>query len=357
MVCLSALLLLIQALGGGPCLAQTLRQEADRLGILVGTAVRPEYLTDATYASTLAREFNMLEPENAMKWQSIHPKRKSFDFTAGDKVVEFARAHEMKVRGHNLLWYDFNPDWLAHGNFTALELSKILHEHIETVMKHYAGRVFAWDVVNEAFDDGKLTDSIWYNKPGIGFAEMGTAYIEQAFRWARTADPNALLFYNDWGIEGINPKSDAVYAMVKDFRKRGVPIDGVGLQTHIYHLDTHDLLTMAANIKRFVALGVQVQVTEMDIGIPVDAAGAPAPVAYIRTQAQIYRQVAIDCVNQQGCTAFQIWGLTDKYSTWITGWSKGKEGTPLLFDADYRPKPAYYGLLDAFRHGRRASPH
>src|SRR5262249_11774357 len=152
------------------------RQEADRIGKLVGTAVRPEYLTDATYTSTLLREFNMLEPENEMKWDRIHPSRKGFDYKAANQVVDFALAHQMKVRGHTLVWWDSNPCWLKQGDYTPPELSQILHEHIETVMKKYAGKVFAWDVVNEAFDDGKLADSIWYNQPGIGFKGMGTAY-------------------------------------------------------------------------------------------------------------------------------------------------------------------------------------
>jgi endo-1,4-beta-xylanase len=354
-VSLLTLLVLSQTVGRGACLAESLRHAADRIGMLVGAAVDPDHFTEAAYTTTLVREFNLLEPEDAMKWGAIRPSRKRFDFAAADKVVAFAQAHQMKARGHTLVWWDANPEWLTRGDFTPAELSQMLHDHIDKVMQRYVGKVFAWDVVNEAFDDGKLIDSIWYNKPGIGLAGKGTAYIEQAFRWARAADPHALLFYNDWGIEGMNPKSDAVYAMVKDFKKRGVPIDGVGLQAHVFHLDTHDLWTMAANLKRFVALGVQVQVTEMDIGLPVDAGGAPTSTAYLHTQAQFYREVAKACVNQRGCTAFQTWGLSDKY-TWITGWSHGKEGAPLMFDAGYQPKPAYQAVMDAFRIGRATGP-
>jgi hypothetical protein len=142
-------------------------------------------------------------------------------------------------------------------------MSGLLHDHINTVMRHYAGQVFAWDVVNEGLDEnGRLKDSPWYNRPGIGMSEQGTAYIEQAFRWAHEADPHALLFYNENGGEGRNRKSDAIYAMVKAFKQRGVPIDGVGLQMHISHLDL-DTAPLAANIARLTALGLQVHITEL----------------------------------------------------------------------------------------------
>src|SRR5207302_9312074 len=135
----------------------------------------------------------------------------------------------MKVRGHTLVWGWTNPPWLTSQTFTVEQLAHILHEHITRVAGHYRGKVFAWDVVNEGFDEhGKVKPSIWYDQPGIGFAGKGTAYIEQTFRWAHAADPDALLFYNDGGAETVNEKSDAIYAMVRDFKRRGVPIDGVG---------------------------------------------------------------------------------------------------------------------------------
>ena len=130
-------------------------------------------------------------------------------------------------------------------------------------MKHYAGEVFAWDVVNEALDEnGNVRDSLWYNQPGIGLSRQGTAYIEQVFRWAHKADPKALLFYNEAEGEAMNRKSDAIYAMVKDFKRRGVPIDGVGLQLHIPTLDA-DMPAIAENIARLTALVVQVHITEL----------------------------------------------------------------------------------------------
>jgi hypothetical protein len=218
--------------------APTLRDAANSRDMLVSTAVRPDLFSEPAYSETLAREFNMIEPEDVMKWWVVRREPGTFDFRQGDQVVAYALAHSMKVRGHCLIWDNDNPQWLAQSHFTPAQLADLMHEHITSVMKHYASQVFAWDVVNEAFDEkGEVKDSIWYNRPGIGLAGKQTAYIEQAFRWAREADPHALLFYNEGGAESLNRKSDAVYAMLKDFKQRAVPIDGVGLQMHISHLD------------------------------------------------------------------------------------------------------------------------
>ena len=331
------------------CPAQSLRDYADKIGVLVGTAVNPRLFTEEAYASTLAREFNMIEPENVMKWGTIRATRDVFDFKPGDEVVTFAQAHRMKVRGHCLIWQKYNPAWLSKGTFTPEQLWELMHEHITTVVKHYAGQVFAWDVVNEAFDArGGFEHSVWYDRPGIGLAGKKAAYIEQAFRWAHEADPKALLFYNDYDAEGLNAKSDAIYAMVKDFKRRGVPIDGVGLQMHIFHLSTRDIQSLDDNIARLTALGLQVHITEMDVGLPTNASGAVLNQADLMKQADIYRFVANACLRHQGCTAFQTWGFTDKY-TWIPEYKKGKLGAPLLFDQAYAVKPSYRALLDVFQ--------
>jgi len=348
LISLSIAFILCHATGAETTLAQTLRERADKAGVLVGTAVVPQLFSEALYAETVAREFNMIEAENAMKWGAIRPSRDKFNFTPGDQVVEFAKAHGQKVRGHCLLWSEYNPAWLAKGKFTPTQLSKLMQQHITTVAKHFAGQVFAWDVVNESFDaQGAIEQSIWYDSPGIGFAGKGTGYIEQAFRWARSADPKALLFYNDYDTEGLNAKSDAVYAMARDFKKRGVPIDGVGIQAHVVNLSMKEISSLAANIKRLTALGLQVHITEMDVGLPLDKNGAVMDQADLARQAEIYRFVANACLQQPGCTAFQTWGFTDKHS-WIPGYTKGKKGAALLFDQHYHPKPAYKALVEIF---------
>jgi endo-1,4-beta-xylanase len=339
---------------------QSLRQAADSAGILIGTAVRPSLFSETNYASTLAREFNMVEPEDAMKWWVIRRNPDSFDFREADQVVAFALAHKIRVRGHCLVWDHNHPDWLAHGHFTPQQLSQLLHDHIDRVMKRYAGQVFAWDVVNEAMDEtGKMRNSIWYNQPGIGFAGQGTAYLEQVFRWARSADPHALLFYNEAEGEFLNHKSDAIYEMLKDFKHRGVPIDGVGLQLHIAALDL-DAPALAANIARLTALGLQVHITELDVPLPAspapDSAGRaphnndPHDTDLLR-QAQVYRSVVHACLRNAGCTAIQTWGFTDKYS-WIGSHSHGALGRALWFDKTYQPKPAYNAVLQELTAGR-----
>ncbi len=334
---------------------QSLREAAQASGLLIGTAVRPAALSEPAYASTLAREFNMVEPEDALKWEVVHPERESYDFSQADQIVDFAARHGMKVRGHTLVWHRQNPKWLTEGKYTSGELAEILEKHIKTVVGHYRGKIFAWDVVNEAFDElhpGELRSTIWRDQPGIAIAssivakivakdeprassnparsepearssQQAYSYIERCFRWAHEADPQALLFYNEAEAETLNPKSDAIYAMVRDFRQRGVPIDGVGFQMHIAHLHA-DVASISANIKRFTALGVQVHITEMDVALPVDAEGN-ARAEDLQLQADIYRQIATACVSHRlsdsGCTAIQTWGFTDKYS-WIGSHSK-----------------------------------
>jgi endo-1,4-beta-xylanase len=347
----------------------SLREVAQSRRLLIGTAVRPEQLSEAAYSSTLAREFNMIEPEDALKWEVVHPDRNSFDFSQADQILEFAIRHDMKVRGHTLVWHRQNPKWLTNRNFTSTELSQILEKHIRTVVGNYRGNIFAWDVVNEAFDEvrpGTLRSTIWRDEPGIDAAASDEAratdiparsqhaarssqpyaYIERCFRWAHEADPHALLFYNDAEAETINPKSDAIYAMVSDFRRRGVPIDGVGFQMHVANMHA-DVPSISANMKRFAALGVQVHITEMDVALPVDSNGKARP-QDLQLQADIYRQIAAACLSYPGCTAIQSWGFTDKYS-WIGSHSKHAQGAALLFDRDYRAKPAYDALRNALR--------
>jgi endo-1,4-beta-xylanase len=337
---------------------QSLRQAARVSGLLIGAAVRPAHLSEATYASTLAREFNMAEPEDALKWEVVHPERQSFDFSQADQVVDFAIRHNMKVRGHTLVWHRQNPKWLTDGNYSSGELAQILEQHIKTVVGHYRGKIFAWDVVNEAYDEshpGELRSTIWHDQPGIGLAaneissRQSYYYIERCFRWAHEADPQALLFYNEAEAEIVNPKSDALYAMFRDFRRRNVPIDGVGFQLHIANLHAN-VASISANINRFAALGVQVHITEMDVALPVDAMGNPSA-EDLQLQADIYRQIATACLSHPGCTAIQTWGFTDRYS-WIGSHPRQTQGAALLFDRNYQAKPAYEALRNTLESGR-----
>ena len=332
--------------------AQTpLRDVAAQRALDVGTAADYGYLNQSDYTTVLGREYSVLEPENDMKWASIHPNPpgspNEYNFTPGDGLVAFAQAHGMKVRGHNLLWHSYNPAWLTNGNYTAVQLNQILHDHITAVVTHYKGQVYAWDVVNEALDDNtaQLRNSIWYNQPGIGLSGFG--YIAQAFHWAHDADPDALLFYNEYNVEDANlAKSTAMYNMLKELLAEGVPIGGVGLQMHITN-DTGYISPagLDANIARLTALGLQVHITEMDVRVPVSGGGV-ASAADLQAQAQRYRGIAAVCLKYPGCTLLQTWGFTDKYS-WIPSSFAGF-GAALPFDAAYQPKPAYNSLEDLF---------
>jgi len=336
-----------------PCksaMPTSLRPIADCAGILLGTAVRAAQLGEPAYAATLAREYNLIEPEDALKWEVLHPERHSFDFSDADRIVAFAKLYGMKIRGHTLVWTHQNPPWLVNGKFSETELRSLLHEHISEVVGHYRGQIYAWDVVNESIDEtGNLRSSLWYDQPGIGLAGRGTAYIEQALRWAHQADPDALLFYNDGGGETVNTKSDAIHKMLTDFKEHNVPIDGVGLQMH---LDLNaDVFSIAQNIQRFSDSGLQVHTTEADVGIAVDRNRRVLNPEDLARQARIYEAILTACLRQRGCTAFQTWGFSDKYS-WINSTSRGTKGAALLFDARYRPKPAYAAAQQVLTRGR-----
>jgi endo-1,4-beta-xylanase len=323
---------------------RTLREQAEQSGRLIGAAARSSQLNEPLYAMTLAREFNLLEPEDELKWEIVHPDVTRFDFVRGDRLVMFARMHGLKVRGHTLVWHHQIPPWLADGQFSPAQLHHLLEDHIRTVMEHYRGQVFAWDVVNEAFDEnGQLRSTIWSSRPGIGVG-TGTAYIETALRWAHAADPDAHLFLNDAECETVNRKSDAMYRVLQDFKQRRVPLDGIGFQMHVSDLNP-DFSGIAANIRRFAALGFEVQITEMDVAVPVDASGRPWHLEDVARQAEIYRKIAAICFSEARCTALQMWGFTDQYS-WIRSSTHGAKGAALPFDSNYAPKAAYFGLRD-----------
>jgi endo-1,4-beta-xylanase len=326
--------------------AQSLREAAEESARLVGSAARSSQLSEPLYATTLAREFNLLEPEDELKWEVIHPAPTTFDFLPADRLVAFARMHGLKVRGHTLVWHQQLPAWVKEGQFSPAQLHRLLEEHIRVVVGHYRGEVFAWDVVNEAFDEnGQLRSTLWYDSPGIG-AGPGAAYIELAFRWAHATDPDALLFLNEAECETVNRKSDAIYKVVQEFKQRNVPLDGIGLQMHIFDLNP-DLAGIAANIHRFAALGLQVHITEMDVAVPVDAVGRPRDPQDTVRQADIYGKIASICFSEPRCRVLQTWGFTDKYS-WIRSSTHGAKGAALAFDASYAAKPAYFALRKAF---------
>jgi endo-1,4-beta-xylanase len=309
-----------------------MRNCAQTDGVQIGAAAAARGLQDdPRYAETLTQYFSMVTPENAMKFGPIHPAQNLYDFDNADYIADFAQANGMQVRGHTLVWHNQLPRWVEKGDWTKEELMEVLRDHIYTVVGRYRGRVAAWDVVNEALnEDGTLRDTIWLRV-------IGPEYIEMAFRWAHEADPDALLFYNDYNAEGINRKADGVYALVEDLVQRDVPIHGVGLQMHLdltRHLDSE---SVAANIERLSTLGVQVHITEMDVRIPT-----PVTEEKLKAQAAVYGDMLRVCLSSENCTAFVLWGFTDNYS-WVPSAFPGY-GSALIFDEHYEPKPACEAL-------------
>ncbi len=318
--------------------APTLRDLAEQNDIYIGAAVYVSHLNDPLFVDILGSQFNMLTPENEAKACELQPRLGQFDFRNFDTLMDFAEEHEMTVHGHTLLWHQCVPSWLANGPFSRDEAIDALRDHIMTVVGRYKGRIAIWDVANETIaDDGSgLRDTPWRQW-------IGDDYVELAFQFAHEADPDALLFYNDYNIESVNDKSDAVYAMVSDFLARGIPIHGVGMQSHMI-LGQIDPYGIAKNMQRLGELGMQVQITELDVRFE----GEPSD-QILRRQASDYRRMMETCLESEYCTAFITWGVSDRY-TWLRGSNLGffenPVVAPLLFDDDYNPKPAYDALVE-----------
>jgi endo-1,4-beta-xylanase len=313
---------------------------------LVGTAVSdPALTTDDTYRVALAERFDILTPENVMKWSEIHPEVGRYDFAAADRLVAFAEEHGQAVHGHTLAWHQQNPDWLTRGGFGRDELIDILRDHIRSVVGRYRGRIAVWDVVNEAVDEaGNLRHTIWLD--GIG-----PDYLDIAFRTAHEADPAAQLYYNDYGAEVAGPKRDGVRRLVAGLLHRGVPVDGIGLQMHTTTTrpPTAGVVPLGAflfrpragalpeTMRELRSRGLDVAITEMDVRVAL-----PATAASLRKQASVYRQARRACARAENCRSFTTWGFTDRYS-WIPAFFPGA-GAALPYDERLQPKPAAAAL-------------
>lgn len=308
-----------------------LRLLAASRGIHIGAATGLQFQSDTMHRDILAREFSMITPENDLKMGRLQPQRGQFTFQAADAIVQFARAHDIAVRGHTLVWHTMMPPWLEDAIRTTDGAIAILREHIRAVLAHYEGVIIPWDVVNEAFDD----KGGWRDTPFL--RAFGPDYLSLAFKWAHEASPQVRLYYNDYEIETINPKSDAVYRTVAALLKQGIPIHGIGLQGHMLASAPPDYASVAENIRRFNRLGLDVQFTEVDVRI-----AEPATSAALAQQAAIYAGLLRTCLQAQQCSAFITWGVTDLYS-WVPRFFEGY-GSALLFDAAGCPKPAYHAV-------------
>src|SRR4051812_21403153 len=327
--------------------ATTLGAAAAQSGRYFGTAIAAGRLNDSAYTSLAAREFNMVTAENEMKPDATEPNQNQFNFSSGDQIYNWATSHGMKVRGHTLAWHGQQPGWMQRLNGTALRTA--MTNHITGVMTHYKGKLAAWDVVNEAFnEDGSRRQS---NLQGTG-----NDWIEVAFRTARAADPSVKLCYNDYNIENWSyAKTQGVYRMIQDFKSRGVPIDCVGLQTHFTggsSLPGNFQTTLSS----LAALGVDVALTEVDVtnastsqyagltqacvNVPRCVGGARPGVDPPTAPPSQYAGLPQACVNVPRCVGITVGGVRDSDS-----WRSSE--SPLLFDGGGNKKPAYTSVLNA----------
>ena len=345
-IAVAVALLIVSACGGGnknggtptsptppsPPSSDTLRAAGESNGRFIGTAVQSGLLNNGQYEAIAGREFGYITAEYEMKWNTHEPSPGGFDFRAGDAIVGYAASRNQRVKGHTFIWHGATPGWV--NGLSPVDFRLAFENHIRTVAGHYRGRIHAWDVVNEAIgDDGvSLRDTIFRQK-------LGDRYIADAFRIAREADPQARLFYNDYGGEGLTAKANRIYDLVRDLIAQGVPIDGVGLQMHVSATNRPPTASIATNIRRLADLGLTVHISEMDVRIS-NVSGSQQ--ARLEAQKTAYYEIVRVCLGEPRCEAITFWGFTDAH-TWING------DMPLLFDAQYAAKPAYTGVLDALR--------
>ena len=350
----------------------SLRQVAARACkmIDIGTAVMPEPLLKADvedyngseelrdiansmetrYARTIKHEFNAIVVEHHLKWAPLctsepgplpggQPSKRlgRYDFYYADLVVDWAIQHSLKVKGHVLVWHVTSPKFLEE--MEPEEVREQLKRHIFTVMGHFRGRIKVWDVVNESLaPDGTLAENVFYRK-------LGPEYIEESFRWAHQADPEAILLYNDNKVEGIgSEKSDAFYELLATLKAKGVPIHGCGMQAHFNAAGTGKNRPptprmVKEQIKRIGKLGLNVNISEMDVRV----SKLPEDLREL-AQRQIYHDIIAAALSEPAFDGVWLWGFTDRH-TWVSNFYYDDE--PLIFDEEYRRKDSYFGVRDA----------
>jgi endo-1,4-beta-xylanase len=312
--------------------------------VYIGAAVAAiPLLTDEKYQALVGQEFNMITPENDMKFQFIHPEPNQYAFYEADSLVEFAQLNNIRVHGHALVWHEALPTWVTGVKRSPSEVRQILTDHIQTVVGHYKGRVAEWDVVNEPLKDKGYNTDKGLRSANPWFQSMGEEYIDVAFREAHAADGDAILYLNEYGIEEPGEKFDALYALVKRLLARGVPIHGIGFQMH-EDMDAGKYIgsepsLVAVNMKKIVDLGLEVRISEMDVNMNAK----PTP-RHLNEQARAFGEMVAMSIKQDGLKSFGQWGVTDRYSSLAPMFEYFQLGNGLLFDADYQPKPAYHKI-------------
>ncbi|MFD2726894.1 endo-1,4-beta-xylanase [Hyunsoonleella rubra] len=304
----------------------------------VGMAVKSNLL-DGSHGEILVREFNNLTAEYEMKMNIMYPSQGNYDFTAADAIVDYGIANNMDIHGHTLIWHTATPEWVENFAGTDEEFETMIKDYITTVLTRYAGKVRSWDVVNEAVEDGtnQLRNSVFRRR-------MGDNYIEKCYQFARDADPNVLLFYNDYNITFDTGKQAAMFAIVDDLSSKNL-IDGVGAQMHIsYNFPSATQIQSVVN--GTVSRGLKMHFSELDIRANPNNDITSLTDARATAQQNKYREVVeiYDAMPDANKFALTIWGMRDNETWLIDFW--GQPDWPLLYDSNFNPKKAYTGFLD-----------
>ncbi|KAK0120431.1 hypothetical protein ONS96_010647 [Cadophora gregata f. sp. sojae] len=310
-----------------------------------GSATDNSELTDSAYVSLLSNtsDFAQITPGNGQKWDSTEKSQGVFTFTKGDEMTALATKNSQLVRCHTLVWYSQLPSWVSGGTWTNETLQAVMKNHITEEMTHYKGQCYAWDVVNEAFDD---TSAAAF-RSSVFYKAMGEDYIRIAFDTARAADPDVKLYYNDYNIEYTGAKATNALAMVTKLVNGGTPIDGVGVQGHYIVGKMPSGSDISKHLEAYTALGLEVAITELDIRMNL-----PSTASDLAQQSTDYATAVTACLDVAKCVGITIWDFTDKYS-WIPSVFSG-QGAACLFDENLVKKPAYDGVVAALSAGRKS---
>ncbi|KLU89794.1 endo-1,4-beta-xylanase [Magnaporthiopsis poae ATCC 64411] len=302
-----------------------------------GTAVDNPEIKDNTYKTILGNKFDFgqVTVGNTQKWQFTEPNQGKFDYRQADEIVNFAKSNGQQiVRCHTLVWHNQLPSWVESGNWNRDSLTRVINTHVSNVVGHYKGQCYAWDVVNEALEDnGNFRNSVFYRV-------LGTDYLPIAFKAAAAADANTKLYYNDYNIEQAGNKQQQALKIVDIIKRGGARIDGVGLQGHFIVGQTGSRDQLAAVLNSFVAKGVDVAYTEVD----VRHSSLPPNARALQQQADDYGNIVGACLAVKRCVGITVWGASDAHS-WIPSVFPG-QGAATLLDANNNPKPAYNKVRD-----------
>jgi endo-1,4-beta-xylanase len=308
-----------------------------------GAAVNVTLLRgNAGYQGVVTREYRSVTGENAMKFRSLHPDAATYTWSDADYLVQYARQSNSRVHGHTLIWHNSLPSWVTNFQGDSAAWENLMRTHIQTVVTHFRGQVASWDVVNEAVaEDGTLRPSLWRQ-------HLGPDYVARAFQYAHQADPDARLFYNDYGHEYGPTKRTAILNLVNGLKARGIPIHGIGLQMHT-NLNRSDA-NLAAAINTAAQTGLLVHISELDVALnPDNQAGLTLTSALLAAQKAKYQLIvrtfnALPAPQRFGITT---WNVSDADS-WVRGYCSCPDW-PLPFDASYQKKPAYDGIVEGLK--------